>query len=290
MPLFDDPRLTTPDGPAQPFQVTAGVVAIRSAPEPDAEMVTQALHGEMLHVHREAGEYGQIQLLRDRYTGWALMEALSAPPVETTHRVSALRTYVFSEPDLKSAPRFLISLNSEFAVQGSENGFSKCARAGWVFERHLMAKDQFETDPAGVAERFVGAPYLWGGCESLGLDCTGLTRAAFDACGVTLPRDSDMQFAWAGELVEDWQAPGRLRRGDLVFWKGHVGLMLDPERFIHSNAFHMATAIEPLASAIQRIASRYSAPIGVKRIDLPVAKATTPDWLSSGATLPSGSS
>lgn len=281
MARFDDPRLTPPAGDATPYQVTAGVTAIRAAPEPDGEMVTQALHGETVRVYREQGEFAEVQLVRDRYTGWALMEALSAPVIETTHRVTALRTYVFSEPDLKSAPRFLISLNSEVAVQGSENGFSNCVRAGWVFDGHLAPRDRFESDPAAVAGRFLGTPYLWGGCESLGVDCTGLTRAAFAACGVTLPRDSDMQFDWCGDAVDDWQQPGRLRRGDLVFWKGHVGIMMDSEQLIHANAFHMATAIEPLSGAVARIAPRYGQPIGVRRIDLEAARRHRPDWLAS---------
>lgn len=280
MPAFDDPRLTPPDGGFERYQVTAGVAAIRSAPAPDAEMVTQALHGETVRVFREAGEFAEVQLERDRYTGWALLEALSAPVIETTHRVSALRTYVYSEPDLKSAPHFLISLNGEVAVQASRNGFAKCVRAGWVHEAHLTARGRFENDPAAVAERFVGAPYLWGGCESLGLDCTGLTRAAFDACGRVLPRDSDMQFDWCGVPVEDWAGETPLRRADLVFWKGHVAMMLDAQHLVHANAFHMATAIEPLGSAIERIAPRYGQPIGVRRIELAAGAGQRPDWLA----------
>jgi hypothetical protein len=280
MPLFDDPRLTAPAGASTRYQVTAGVAAIRATPCPDGEMVTQALHGERVRVFREDGAFAQVQLEHDRYTGWALMDALSAPHIETTHRVHALRTYAFSEPDLKSAPRFLISLNSQVAVEGAENGFAKCARAGWVFEGHLSPGDVFESDPASVAERFAGTPYLWGGRESLGLDCTGLTCAAFAACGLTLPRDSDMQLAWCGTPVDDWQGAAMLQRGDLVFWKGHVAIMLDDSRLIHSNAFHMATAIEPLDSAIRRIAPRYGDPVGVRRIAIDEEAARRPGWLA----------
>ena len=109
---------------------------------------------------------------------------------------------------------------------------------------------EFVPDPVAVAERFVGAPYLWGGRESLGLDCSGLVQQALFACGHACPRDSDQQQA-LGRAVDG----GALQRGDLVFWKGHVGLMVDGERLLHANGHHMMTVIEPLAGAVARIAA-----------------------------------
>lgn len=281
MPDFDDPRLTPPPGEGAPFQVSAGVVAVRAAPAPDAEMVTQALHGETVWVFKERGDYAHVQLDRDRYVGWALMEALSAPVLPVTLRVKALRTYVFSEPDLKSAPRFLISLNAGVVAGRKEGRFVECARAGWVFEEHLAGLDEFETDPAAVALRFLGAPYLWGGRESLGLDCTGLAAAAYGACGVLFPRDSDMQCAWNGVPVEDWDAPGALQRGDQVFWKGHCGIMLDAETLIHANAYHMAVAVEPFRGAVERIEVHYGRPTAARRIEVDAVRGIVPDWMKA---------
>ncbi len=282
MPQLDDPRLTPPPGQGEPMQVTAGVAAIRAAPEPDAEMVTQALHGETLRLFGEAGDFGQVQLTRDRYVGWARLEALSAPVLPATHRVIALRAYVYSAPALKSAPRFLVNLGAPVVAEARDGEWVRCARAGWIHAtqlRALDAPDALDTDPAGVALRFLGTPYLWGGRESLGLDCTGLTVAAFDACGIVLPRDSDMQFAWCGRPIPCWQSPGTLQRNDLVFWQGHVGIMLDHEQILHANAHHMAVAAEPLTGAVTRIAALYGPPIGARRIDLAAARSSVPAWL-----------
>lgn len=277
-----DKRLSLADPSDTPvrMQVSAGVAAIVNAPQLGATMTSQALHGETVWVHHEDGEFGLIQCERDRYTGWALMEALSAPALETTHRVSALRTYAHPEPDLKTPPHYLMSLGARVAGTDQDGGFLKDDRGGWVTMKHLTAADTFEDDPASVAERFVGTPYLWGGRESLGIDCSGLTVAAYGACGVLLPRDSDMQFAWAGDEISDWAAPGALRRGDLVFWKGHVGIMMDAETLVHSNAYHMATAKEPLAGAIERIAKHYGEPIGARRIDLNEGR-KRPFWMDA---------
>ncbi len=261
------------------FHVSAGVAALRAEPRPDAEMVTQALGGEIVRLAREEGEFGLVQCERDGYVGWALMAALSHPALAPTHRVSALRTYVFSAPSIKSAPHFLLSLNSHIAAEGEEGRFVRAGRMGWVVKEHLAPLDVFESDPAGVAERYLAAPYLWGGRESLGLDCSGLVQMAFMACGVTLPRDTDMQFALAGEVVADPLAEGVLQRGDLVFWKGHVGIMRDAVTLLHANAHHMMTACEPLQEAVARIGASYGPVTGVRRIETAALRRERPFWL-----------
>ncbi|WP_233356051.1 C40 family peptidase [Henriciella aquimarina] len=283
MPEFDDKRLTLPEGvDGTPMQVSAGTAAIHEAPDAASQMVTQALHGEALMAGQERGGFVRVQLERDRYVGWALKEAVASSVLAPTHKVSALRTYVYSEPDLKSAPQLIVSLGSRLRITGQEGRFLKSERGGWLPEQHVAALDAYETDPAGVAELYLHAPYLWGGCDSLGIDCTGLMRAAFLACGIILPRDSDMQYAWCGEAIGEWRKPGALQRSDLVFWKGHVGIMLDGDIFLHANAHHMAVAKEPLAGAIERIAKIYGEPIGARRIDLVSGKADTPAWLKAG--------
>ena len=283
MPDFNDPRLSPPrDGRGLQMQVTASVASLRDAPVADAEMVTQALHGETVSLIREEGDFALVQLDRDRYVGWTRMAGLSDEVTMPTHRVSALRTYIYSKPHLKSAPHGLISMGSRLTVTGEENGFLRTSRGGWVTSGHAAPLDEAEDDPAAAAARFLHTPYLWGGCESLGLDCTGMTRAAFEACGVTLPRDSDMQFAWCGEAIADWTAPGALRRNDLVFWKGHVGIMLDAAVLLHANGYHMAVAQEPLSEAIPRIAKEYGEPTGARRIDILLERGRVPDWLADG--------
>ena len=277
-----DSRVNIADPAPEPLrmQVSSGVAALRSKPEPDAVMTSQALHGETVYLHREHGDFGFVQCARDHYTGWALMAALSAPADAPTHRVSVLRTYAFSQADLKTPPHYILSLGAEIVATGEDGGYLKDVRGGWITKKHLAPIDDVETDPAGIAEQFVGAPYLWGGRESLGLDCSGLTVAAYGACGVLLPRDSDMQLAWSGERIEDWDRPGALERGDLVFWKGHVGIMTSDKDVIHANAHHMATAKEPLASAVTRIAKHYGEPQGARRVDLSKGRAR-PAWMGT---------
>ena len=199
---------------------------------------------------------------------------------ENTHRVIVPETFAFTQPDLKSVPVASRPLGTEFRKKSEDNKFVEDELGGWFPAQHVAPISNIGDDPTGIAEAFVGTAYLWGGRTYRGIDCSGLTVAAYGACDVLLPRDSDMQFAWSGTPIENWNEPGALNRGDLVFWKGHVGIMTDPETLVHSNAYHMATAKEPLSGAIKRIANRYGEPIGARRIDLTEGR-KRPDWMTT---------
>lgn len=233
-----------------PMQVSAPIASLRKAPEPDAEQEDQLVFGELFDVLFEVGDFAFGQARRDRYVGYVLLEALSAPVLTPDHRIAVPRTYAFAEPDIKSAIVGLYSLNALVTVEAREGRFVRGARSGWFVEHHLSPVGRFEADYVAVAERFLHAPYQWGGRESLGLDCSALVQQSLYACGRACPRDTDMQRDFFSEIAE-----ADRRRGDLVFWKGHVAILLDPDTILHANAHHMATAIEPLAEAITRIAA-----------------------------------
>ncbi|MDP3855672.1 NlpC/P60 family protein [Phenylobacterium sp.] len=250
------------DAYADPHAMTAIVpaAALRRAPDPWSEQVDQVLFGEVFDLLEAADGYAWGQARRDGYVGFVETAALTPAGGPATHRVAAIRTYAFAEPSIKSRALGPYSINSLVAVEAREGRFAKAANAGWFIEAHLAPVGVFETDPAAVAERFLGAPYLWGGRESLGADCSGLVQQALLACGKAFPRDTDQQEA-VGEPVET------LMRGDLVFWNGHVAMMLDETRIIHANAFHMATAIEPLAQTRARyLANGVGEPTAYRRV------------------------
>ncbi|UAL09701.1 NlpC/P60 family protein [Caulobacter segnis] len=236
--------------------------AIRASASPDAEQWDQLLFGEVFRVLEEKDGFAWGQAPRDGYVGYVATSALAPQGHPPTHAVSAIRTYAFSKPDIKSRPEGLYSLNALVTIEEREGRFAKGAGTGWFVEDHLTPIGRGETDPVAVAERFLGAPYQWGGRESLGLDCSGLVQQALYACARACPRDTDMQRGFFPEVAE-----ADRRRGDLVFWKGHVAILLDRDTILHANAHHMATAIEPLAEAIARIAATPTgAPLGYRRV------------------------
>ena len=226
------------------LQVIVPSVPLRRAPAADAEQLDQLLFGELIEVLDEADGWAFGQARRDGYVGNVVAAALGAPGPAPTHMVRALRTYGFSGPSIKTVPVGLYSMNALISAEAQEGRFVKTS-GGWFVADHLAPIDAPAADFVAIAERFVGTPYLWGGRESLGLDCSGLVQQALYATGRACPRDSDQQ-AEMGAPTED------LQRGDLVFWRGHVAIMINATDIIHANAARMAVTIEPLDEAVAR--------------------------------------
>ena len=238
------------------FRVKRGRVSLRAKPSDDAAQETELLFGEMFTVYENKNGWAWGQLAPDDYVGYVRADALTAPG-ETNALVSALMTPLLSAPDVKSPVLDMLPLNSCVAVAKRENKFAEISGGGFIAEVHL---DKETGDWVALAERFVGVPYVWGGKTFAGLDCSGLIQTAMHAAGLKCPRDTDMQLAAFAETVSD--AP---KRGDLVFWKGHVGVMLDSARLLHANAFHNEVAIEPFSEARTRIAAVGLDVVAVKR-------------------------
>jgi cell wall-associated NlpC family hydrolase len=233
----------------RPMRCAVPAAAIRRAPDAASEQMDQLLFGELFDViEEEAGGFVWGQARRDGYVGFVEAAALAAAGPAPTHRISALRTYAFAEPSIKTRACGPYSLGGLVTVEAVEERLAKVAGAGWMAVEHLSPIGVFARDPAAVARRYLGAPYLWGGRESLGLDCSGLVQQALLACGLACPRDADLQQG-LGRGIDR----ADFARGDLVFWKGHVAIGLDGAQILHANAHHMAVAVEPLDAAIERI-------------------------------------
>lgn len=244
------------------YEVAAAVAPMREGPSPDATQVTQALHGERAEITEIKNGWGRGTLHRDGYEGWLPMDALTTRGAAPTHRVTALSTLAFPGPSIKFPPAAALPLGATLAILRSEGTFAITAGGWHLPARHLSPIGGFERDPVAVAERFLDTPYLWGGKTHLGLDCSGLVQISLNACGIDAPRDSGPQENALGQALPKDAKP---RRGDLIFWKGHVALVRDDTTMIHANAFHMNVAIEPIAEGIARIAASGSPVTSLKR-------------------------
>lgn len=235
----------------KPMQVGLAVASVRRQPDVVSMQLSQALPGETLKIFEEADGWAWVKLDRDGYVGHVEASKLLPLAAPATHEVATLSTLVYPKADLKTQPAIIIPMHSRVALSGEEKDYAALAGGGFIYKRHLQPVDSGIGDFVAVAERFLFVPYYWGGKTVHGLDCSGLVQVSLHAVGHPCLRDSDMQEATLGAVLK----PGeKLRRGDLVFWAGHVGIMADAENLLHANGYHMMVAIEPLSVAAERSA------------------------------------
>lgn len=255
--------------------VAVPVATLRDALDPAKRLRELVLHDTFVVLDESDGRcFGFAE--KDGYVGTIASDLLAEPGFEPTHIVSARQSYLVGSPELKTGDEALpISHGSRLTVFATHEGGRwgevdmrrrpseidrhKTGRTQYVPMAHLRPIAEVESDPVAVAERFLGTPYLWGGNSGFGLDCSGLVQAAFLACGLPCPGDSDMQMS-LGEAAE-----GPARRGDLLFWKGHVAMVADETRIIHANARAMGVTYEDMEAAIARIEAQGDGPVTAHR-------------------------
>jgi cell wall-associated NlpC family hydrolase len=241
--------------PGRRMQVRASYADLRRAPSDEASTDTQALHGETLIVYEDKNGWSWCQLDRDRYVGYVESHALTDRIAKPNHRVRSRHTLVYSAPDLKSPPLDALPFNAEVQILSATGEFAETHDGGFIFARHLAANNRPLNDFVGLAEMFLHTPYLWGGKTDVGIDCSGLVQVTLAAVGVAAPRDTDMMETQLGRLANVGENLRGVRRGDLVFWPGHVGIMQNELQLIHANAHSMTVASELLSAVRDRVRS-----------------------------------
>ena len=239
---------------------------VHREPRKDAGLDTEALCGDIVSVFETGEGWAWGQLASDGYVGYLPSERLGPVVAPPTHKVRAVRTFAYPGPSMKLPKAMTLSLGTRLTVLEVQGPFAVVAGVAglaksWVWADHLTMLERHAADPVTVAEQLLHVPYLWGGKSSLGLDCSALVQLSLDAAGILALRDSDMQEASLGHPLDMMGVAPTLRRGDLVFWKGHVGFMQDAAQLLHANGHHMLVASEPLALAAERILAKGGGPI-----------------------------
>lgn len=250
-----------------PMRVVAPSAPLRREPRPDAALDTEALAGEAVTVYEQHEGWAWGQLGTDGYVGYLPDDALRPDVAAPTHRVSALLSHVYPGPSIKLPPLALLPMGSAVVVAGEAGDFLILAEGGHIWRGHLKPHGAVEPDFVAVAERFEHLPYLWGGKTAHGLDCSGLTQLSLAAAGIFAPRDTDMQENVLGTALAFDDSLAGLKRGDIVFWKGHVGIMTDAETLLHATAYTMSVYREPLRVARDRILEKsFGAITSIRRL------------------------
>lgn len=231
-----------------PATLTRPVTDLMTAP--DGRRDRQLLLGSAVTVLEDRDGWAFVQC-PDGYVGYVRSDRLTADTVPT-HRVGTFATHAYRDEDLKSPDLMALPFGARVHVLDERRAFFETS-LGYIPKKHLRPLDRPFASPATIAQLHFSVPYLWGGNSTRGIDCSGLIAAALTACDLPCPADSDLQCNALGDLLDDG---AELQRGDLIFWPGHVGMMVDPATMIHANGHAMAVTYEPLQAAILRIATQ----------------------------------
>jgi hypothetical protein len=249
------------------MMVRVGRAPLHTEPSGVSMRDSELLYGEVFTVYETKNGWSWGQAARDGYVGYAPAGSFLEAGATRDHRIIALSTPLLREASLKTAPLDMLPLNARVKVIGRQAKCLQIEGGGFIYERHIGPLDSRAPDWVAVAQRFLGVPYVWGGRTLAGLDCSGLIQTALEAGGAEIPRDSDQQeAALAGNTITIGKDLSGLKRGDIVFWKEHVGVMLDEASLLHANGYYGEVAIEPLKTAVARIAATGNAITSVKRI------------------------
>ena len=230
------------------MQLIVPIATLHRAPSLDAPQDSQVLMGEVVSVFEINEGWARVRLQRDGYVGYLQAAFLNSHVQVATHKIGVPSTLLYKSANIKTQPVQFLFMNSEISVTAQRDGFVELATGGFVFADHALPLTHFQTDFVSVAELYLNSPYLWGGKSTHGIDCSGLVQSALHASGIKSPRDTNMQEKELGTKITQ----ENLKRGDLIFWQGHVGIMQDATTLLHASGHQMLVVSEPLAIVIDR--------------------------------------
>jgi len=230
-------------------------IPMRSKPKETSSLETECLFGETVNILDEYLNWYYCKLLTDNYCGWVQKKYLGET-IKSSHRVVSNRSYLFKDNDIKSGCINYLPLGSQIYVNDYDDFWAKVylgnntnQKFAYIPRKHLVKKEDKIDDWVITAEKLIGTPYVWGGRDSMGLDCSALLQLSYQTYGENIPRNSSDQSLLNKETIKKNEI---LKRGFTIFWKGHVGIMVDETYCIHANAFHMEVSKEPLVNILER--------------------------------------
>jgi len=211
------------------MHVTASVADIRKEPNSRSERLSQLVYGEKVQIISQGSEYSLIRC-PDGLEGY-IKNTLTAE---------------------KDPPKYKIVRH--YSARGMTFSFGSYLNDADL-ERYRVRKTyvvpiQKKYEPAILAPKFLGIPYLWGGTSDFGFDCSGFTQRLFRFSGIEIPRNSDQQK----ESSKPIRNLSEAKKGDLLFFEGHVALYLGQNKIIHANGHFSSVSYTDLSDG-----SNYSA-------------------------------
>ena len=233
-------------------QVIVTSAPLRPEPNNKSLMDTECLFGESIEIIDYKGNYAFCKCTIDNYKGWIKVSDINKFKPKT-HKIISLRSFLLESPEIKSKTILEIPFGSQISVGLISQNWAEVNLnnniTGFIPTQHIIDVNKKIDNWVDTATKFLNTPYKWGGRNSRGIDCSALIQLSLQAASINIPRDTKEQ-----EKI-DWEEIAHLysiKRGVLIFWKGHVGVMVDENNLLHANATSMSVKIENIDKVIER--------------------------------------
>ena len=236
------------------------LINIYEKPKQYSKLSSQMLYGEKFKILEKKGHWLKIKTNYDNYTGYIRKKKFLIKEFVPTFKVSSKKTKIFTKRNKKliKTNRFLFFASRIKKIEEYKN-FIEFEKNMWIKKKHLKKIKFFENNSNKIFKLFLNSKYLWGGKTSDGIDCSSLIQIYFFYNGVFFPRDTKDQIKYCKKKIKK-----KFTKGDIIFWKGHVGACLNQIKFIHAYGPRKKVLIMPTNETIQHI--RKTAKLIVKKI------------------------
>ena len=230
---------------------------IYKLPNIRSEVTSQILYGERFKILSKRKGWVKIKSLYDRYIGF-IKNKNYINKLKISHKVSNIQANIFKNPNVKT--KKILFFGSKLSLIEKRNGFVRFEKNQWVKLKDIKKITHKEKDFVKIFKLFLKTKYVWGGKTNKGIDCSALLQIFFYYNNLFYPRDTKDQIKYSrGKLKKR-----TFKKGDIIFWKGHVAICLNSKKLIHAYGPEKKVLIMPIIKTINRI--RETANLEVKKI------------------------
>jgi len=235
------------------------VANINSKPSEKSEITSQILYGEKFKILSKKNGWLKIKTNFDNYVGF-IKKSKFNKNFKPTNKICKLKSKIFKKINNKFVPtNNFLYFASGISIKNFNKDYVEFERNKWIKKKDIKKIDHYEKNYIKIVKLFLGSKYLWGGKTSIGIDCSALIQIYFYYNRVFFPRDTKDQIKFCKK-----KSKKKLYRGDIIFWKGHVGMCIDRSKFIHAYGPKKKVLIMPTSFTIRLI--QKTAKLMIKKI------------------------
>ena len=230
---------------------------IYKKPSKTSEVTSQIIYGEKFKILSKSKHWIKIKTLFDNYKGF-VRNSKHIEKFKPEYKVSTLKARIFKKPGIKS--NSWLPLASKLSVLEQNKNYIKIEKNKWIKKSDIKKINFKDKNYVKIFKQFLNVKYIWGGKTFKGIDCSGLLQVFFNYNNSFYPRDTKDQIKY----TKGNSKKSRFKKGDIIFWKGHVAICLNSKQLIHAYGPEKKVIIMPIIETINII--QRTARLKIKKI------------------------